>query len=910
MKRATLALVAAFAIVATAETSRTATENWTRNRIAEATNGLRRVDAEACPLPAYLHAYQFADAYPEDAAWYYQFADMGGACSSVRNGNDYARNFDLTYDERAEFVVEMIAGPGRLASVGVANVGTNLTEAAVTSGARSRFYKALPGATVDGINSEGVVCSINLVPTNGAPWETKGGRDLNAIGVVRFVLDTATSASNAAAAVASRCYIPDALKRKGYSAHFMLADERETWIVEDGTAHPATGRAVLTNYRLFADNDPYGTGYERFNILAAGGNITSAWFRAAYRRPFSRPTEFAAPGVGTHSETDALLAWAEANIPQGAPESLTRNGHSWQTVHTSRFDISNRVLRVAVQERPDWYVFAVPSSGGVKPEAVREIVKPMIGAAADALDAAKRDKGDRVAWTFTGDTQGYENLWIGVEYNSEIGVYDYSLYDGGKRIYTTPYPTRQQEVYFNFLDDEGSVRSITAKEDSIALESQLAGKVDAVAGKGLSKNDYTNADKAEVAKVKDKADEFTAWEFRGEVESGHSYAVEQDIIDETYCDFVLKKDGNWFDSLDGQRRDSLTVNFFDFAHITATRKRVLRTGDAATPEQVDAKITAAGHMTRTEADAAYYPKDQGQAWSTYWDGDDVRVTVTNYDSVAHLPSLYLEQRTNETAMATNLFRVVWREMAHWEKFLGSGWDWDGQWQGFKAWAAGIVAQIEEKADRAWGFFDSHTGQYAPDGYTSISSEHIMLCKGASYQKTVTTRGDVWVLTADEPYEPTGVSTNGGFQLKDGDGNVQFEIVKGDKVTFKAQANRMTVEDGTTLVVVYNVIVPEHPAGETCLALETAEWKKEDAADCPATVVWSGSSGNWVARITPKSGLATGRCFFKATYQRGGDTYINNKCAVGMSQIVLGGVTYNLGTATISGHTVLTLTPAN
>lgn len=330
----------------------------------------------------------------------------------------------------------------------------------------------------------------------------------------------------------------------------------------------------------------------------------------------------------------------------------------------------------------------------------------------------------------------------------------------------------------------------------------------------------------------------------------------------------------------------------------------------ATPATVDAKIAAAGHMTRKQADAAYYPKDQGKAWSTYWDGDDVRVTVTNYDSVAHLPDLYLEQRTNETAMATNLFRVVWREMAHWEKFLGSGWDWDGKWQGFKTWAAGIVAQIEEKADRAWGFFDSHTGQYAPDGYTSISSEHIMLCKGASYQKTVTTRGDVWVLTADEPYDTTGVSTNGGFQLKDGDGNVQFEIVKGDKVTVKAQANRVTVENRTTLVVVYNVIAPEHPAGETCLALENAEWKKEDAADCPATVVWSGSSGNWVARITPKSGLATGRIFFKATYKRGGDTYINNKCAVGMSQIVLGGVTYNLGTATISGHTVLTLTPAN
>lgn len=39
MTRATLAIVAAFAaIFATAGTNRTATENWTRNRTAEATN--------------------------------------------------------------------------------------------------------------------------------------------------------------------------------------------------------------------------------------------------------------------------------------------------------------------------------------------------------------------------------------------------------------------------------------------------------------------------------------------------------------------------------------------------------------------------------------------------------------------------------------------------------------------------------------------------------------------------------------------------------------------------------------------------------------------------------------------------------------------------------------------------------
>ena len=44
MTRATLSIIAVFAsILATAETNRTATENWTRNRINEATNGLATV---------------------------------------------------------------------------------------------------------------------------------------------------------------------------------------------------------------------------------------------------------------------------------------------------------------------------------------------------------------------------------------------------------------------------------------------------------------------------------------------------------------------------------------------------------------------------------------------------------------------------------------------------------------------------------------------------------------------------------------------------------------------------------------------------------------------------------------------------------------------------------------------------
>ena len=332
---------------------------------------------------------------------------------------------------------------------------------------------------------------------------------------------------------------------------------------------------------------------------------------------------------------------------------------------------------------------------------------------------------------------------------------------------------------------------------------------------------------------------------------------------------------------------------------------------AATSTDISTAIANAGHLTQTAADAAYYPKTSGDAWSSYWDGDDVRVTVTNYDSAANLPSLYLEQRTNETAQATNSFKTVWREMAHWEQFLGTNWSWRTEWSGFQAWKTAVAAELDEKADRAWGYYDSHTGNYSPDGYTMISSPNVMIAANMSYQKTVTTSAEVWVLTANEPYEPTGISTNGGFQIRDADGNVQLEIVKGDKVTAAAQANAVTVDGTTTpqtLVVTYNIIAGTHPTAEVCLDLAAANWKAETAADCPATVAWSGDSGAYVARITPNA--ATTKCFVKATYQRGGDTYINNRCAVGMSQLVLNGTTYNLGTATIDGNTVLTLTPAN
>lgn len=360
-----IVFLAAFAAVFAAGaadmiTAREATE------IAEGVVAAVPSDDAGQTLPKYLGAFAFEDTYAEDAAWYYdQLDSFGGACSARRIGSTLERNYDWFYDESATFVVSVSASDSRFASIGVASVGTRITADDLKARTWSRYWRCLPGTTLDGVNSCGVAAEINVVITNGSPWETRGGRDINAVGAVRWVLDHAASARDAAAELAARVYIPESMKRRGYSAHFAVCDASESWVVEDGIAErrPSGVPAVMTNFRVLDPTEPYGTGYERYATLTNEANsITSAWFRAAYRRPFSRPTEFAAPGVGAWTETDSLLAWAEANVPAGAPETLERGRGSWQTVHCSVYDMERRTLRIAVQETDDWYSFSLPTA--------------------------------------------------------------------------------------------------------------------------------------------------------------------------------------------------------------------------------------------------------------------------------------------------------------------------------------------------------------------------------------------------------------------------------------------------------------------------------------------------------------------------------------------------------------------
>ena len=258
----------------------------------------------------------------------------------------------------------------------------------------------------------------------------------------------------------------------------------------------------------------------------------------------------------------------------------------------------------------------------------------------------------------------------------------------------------------------------------------------------------------------------------------------------------------------------------------------------------------------------------------YLQGDDAKVVVTNYDSAVTMPSQSLQQRIDEGG--SNYWKVVWNELTRWNRFTGDGFDW-AAWCGFNCFRTNILAQLDEKADRAWGYYDSHGGNYAPDGYTWISSPKIAIAAGLAYQRTVTSEGAIWVLTSNGLVTETGGNmTNSFFRISDDEGNSLFEIVKGNKRTVGAQAGSLTTTSVlgiTHMHITYPVVSESHPTVKVCTNLSTADWKAETAGDCVANVEWTGSSGAWVAEVWGKTSQPM--MFVNAEYEVGGETYIKN-----------------------------------
>lgn len=344
------------------------------------------------------------------------------------------------------------------------------------------------------------------------------------------------------------------------------------------------------------------------------------------------------------------------------------------------------------------------------------------------------------------------------------------------------------------------------------------------------------------------------------------------------------------------------------------------TNGLASAETVDAlaaevagKANAASVYTKTQADARYYPADEGALWSSWWSGDGFRVVVSNYDvnvlSAAwdRLPAAAFEYRPGGTG---DLVRV-WDERTRWARHRIE----------FADFQDAMDAALAEKSGLDWGK-TTPTGFDAPDGFTWLDTPAVAIAGGLAWQKTVTSEGAVWLLCSNGMVAELGssaASTNGYFKITDERGETAFEIVQGDRRTVGANPASLftwAAADGKThLRVVYNIVSDAAPTLYVADALKPGggtAWKAEGADGCPAQFAgWTGSSGAWTNALwrttTPAAGESDA-LFCYATYESGGETVVKNHAPVALSKLVLGGVTYTVGTAEISGHTVLTLTP--
>lgn len=335
-----------------------------------------------------------------------------------------------------------------------------------------------------------------------------------------------------------------------------------------------------------------------------------------------------------------------------------------------------------------------------------------------------------------------------------------------------------------------------------------------------------------------------------------------------------------------------------------------RFGAVPTTRTVNTKPLSSD-ITLVASDVGAYSSESGeqlaqdvQVLALHMNAEDVRVVITNYNSVSELPKMSIDYYRTPEGSRTGEWVRVWDEMSRWgwmtNSYLSSNYY--------------NKAEIDSRMDHIpWGVWDSQTGEFSPDSTVQISADRVILCKDASYKRVATTGGSYFVWMSNQPYTLGEVNTNGYFRLEDADGNVTFEIVKGDKVVAAASAGSVRTEEimGVThLYIGYPVVADNHPTLEICNDLSAKNWKGETDEDCIANVNWTGSSGDYTAEVWGKSQQSA--IFVKGTYEQGSDPYVRYSEALAIQKIKVGNTIYYVDTAVISGHTVLTLslTPPN
>ena len=302
-------------------------------------------------------------------------------CAGIRKGDLYGRNLDLPYCETPEFVIRVHAKNGRFASIGVCADPTISCNVAEMSEAE---LLSMPNITNDGINENGVIISENVVIAEGIDdmrGTAPGKEQVHASRVVRYLLDRAASAAHAVELMKEIDIVGGF---SGYALHWMIADEKDTFVVEIIHGELAVSRnehPYMTNFYLnygpiqetqrIAGNEfrnvpllnSYAMGVERWCALRDGYNgidsiqgmadLLASVDGSALYDDTKRPLRYSdcvgdeLPITGSQTAFDEEMNRQYGYFRQRdreAPQS------DWFTWHTSVYEIGNRTLHIYSQE--------------------------------------------------------------------------------------------------------------------------------------------------------------------------------------------------------------------------------------------------------------------------------------------------------------------------------------------------------------------------------------------------------------------------------------------------------------------------------------------------------------------------------------------------------------------------------
>lgn len=350
----------------------------------------------------YLYEIRYSEIDYKDGEKYYKekYTPINAACSSLRKGNFIGRNFDWTYDNYASFIVYTQATNKRHGVVGVANGLKTLTPEMIDSGLYSKEYSYIPFALHDGINDEGLVCNINIVPAGDKGLTTGTDTtkpDMCVLMLVRYILDYASNVDEAIELIKSRNIIGINTEEKIEEVHFMISDPNKTVVVEfiDNEIKVIENQNIMTNFYLydfdgntitgFKENreiqpnettlTAHAAGVERYDILSEVYSelqdkqdildaMQEVWYTNTYKdettpKWYSEYTGDTPYGdITIYMSPDNNLLNQAFNIGKNNYEIRTREDElTWQTVHTSVYDIENKQLTLMFQENSSKHIF-------------------------------------------------------------------------------------------------------------------------------------------------------------------------------------------------------------------------------------------------------------------------------------------------------------------------------------------------------------------------------------------------------------------------------------------------------------------------------------------------------------------------------------------------------------------------